>query len=131
MTYLLIGIGNAGVAILDPLLEYKEIKSAKPIVIKHQAGNDIENKISATLKEAKDISFTFLFAGLGDSNIMPRIAETLSGQGQKVVLVAVLPASRREKKEVLIDAYYAMENLKEHVNTFMLVDNQKIAHLPN
>ncbi len=131
MPYLLIGIGNAGGAILEPLLEYKEVKSAKPIVIKHQAGNDIDNKIRATVKEAKDLKFTFLFAGLSDSNIIPQIAETLSGQGLKVVLVAVLPAERREKKEVLIDAYYAMENLKEHVNTFMLVDNQKIAHLPN
>lgn len=131
MAYLLIGIGNAGGAILDPLLEYKEIKSAKPIVIKQQAGNDTANKISAALKVVKDIKFAFLFAWLSDSNITPQIAETLSGQKIKVVLVGVLPAERREKKEVLIDAYYAMENLTEHVNTFMLVDNQKIAHLPN
>lgn len=131
MAYLLIGIGNAGVAILDPLLEYKEIKNAKPIVIKSQPDGDTANKISAALKEAKDIKFAFLFAGLGDSNIITPIAETLSGQKIKLVLVGVLPAERREKKEVLIDAYYAIENLKEHVNTFMLVDNQKIAHLPN
>lgn len=131
MAYLLTGIGNAGGAILDPLLDYKEIKSAKPIVIKSQPDGDTANKIVAALKVVKDIKFAFLFAGLSDSNIIPEIAETLSRQKIKVALVAVLPAERREKKEVLIDAYYAIENLTEHVNTFMLVDNQRIAHLPN
>jgi hypothetical protein len=131
MTYLLIGIGKAGGAILEPLLEYKEIKSAKPIVIKSQPDANTSNKIEAALKEVKDVKFAFLFAWLSDSKIIPHIAETLSRREIKVVLVGVLPAERREKKEVLIDAYYAIENLKEHVKTFVLVDNQKIAHLPN
>ncbi|RCV63584.1 Cell division GTPase FtsZ [Methanophagales archaeon] len=131
MTYLLIGIGNAGGAILEPLLEYTEIKNANPIVIKSQPDADTANKIDAALKEVKNIKFAFLFAWFGDNSIIPQIAETLSGREIKVVFVGVLPAERREKREVLIDAYYAMENLTEHVNTFMLVDNQKIAHLPN
>ncbi len=33
MTYLFIGIGNAGGAILNALLEYNEVRRAKPIVI--------------------------------------------------------------------------------------------------
>ncbi len=131
MAYLLLGLGNAGGAILDPLLEYKEVKSAKPIVMKHQPDGDTANKIATALKGVKDVKFTFLFTWLGDSSITPQIAETLSEQKKKVVLVGVLPAERRQKKEVLIDAYYALENLKEYVNTFVLVDNQKIAHLPN
>jgi hypothetical protein len=131
MTYLLVGIGKTGGAILNPLLEYKEVKSAKPIVIKPQPGGDKVNKIEAALKVVKDVKFAFLFAGLGDSTIKPQIAEMLNGKKINVILVGVLPAERREKKEVSIDAYYAMENLKEHVNTFMIVDNQRIAHLPN
>ena len=137
MTYLFIGIGNAGGAILNALLEYKEVRRAKPIVIKPKPEPEPEkesnkdDKIEATLKKVKGVEFAFLFSGLGDCNITPRIAETLTGLNIKVFLVAVLPANRREKREELINAYYSMEKLKEHVNSFIIVDNQRIAHLPN
>ncbi|MEA2033499.1 MAG: hypothetical protein U9N41_07960 [Euryarchaeota archaeon] len=133
MTHLFIGIGNAGGAILDALLEYKEVRRAKPIVIKPkpEKESDKDDKIEATLKKAKGIEFAFLFSGLGDCNITLHIAETLIGLNIKVFLVAILPANRREKREELINAYYSMEKLKEHVNSFIIVDNQRIAHLPN
>ena len=135
MTHLFIGIGNAGGAILDALLEYKEVRRAKPIVIKPklepEKESDKDDKIEATLKKVKGIEFALLFSGLGDCNIMPHIAETLTGLNIKVILVGVLPANRREKREELINAYYSMEKLKEHVNSFIIVDNQRIAHLPN
>jgi len=133
MTHLFIGIGNAGGAILDALLEYKEVRRAKPIVIKpkpeKESGKD--DKIEATLKKVKGIEFAFLFSGLGDCNITLHIAETLTGLNKKVFLVGVLPANRREKREELITAYYSMDKLKEHINSFIIVDNQRIAHLPN
>ncbi|MGB7532209.1 MAG: hypothetical protein WA977_04415 [Halobacteriota archaeon] len=135
MTYLFIGIGNAGGAILNALLEYKEVRRAKPIVIKPEPEPEKESnkddKIEETLKKVKGVEFAFLFSGLSDCNITPRIAETLIGLNVKIFLVGVLPATRREKREELINAYYSMEKLKEHVNSFIIVDNQRIAHLPN
>jgi len=135
MTHLFIGIGNAGGAILNALLEYKEVRRAKPIVIKPkpepEKESDKDDKIEATLKKVKGIEFAFLFSGLGDCNITLHIAETLIGLNIKVFLVGILPANRREKREELINAYYSMEKLKEHVNSFIIVDNQRIAHLPN
>ena len=137
MTHLFIGIGNAGGAILDTLLEYKEVRRAKPkpIVIKPKPESEKESgkddKIEATLKKVKGVEFAFLFSGLSDSDALPHIAETLTGLNIKVFLVAILPANRREKREEMINADYSMEKLKEHVNSFIIVDNQKIAHLPN
>jgi hypothetical protein len=133
MTHLFIGVGNAGGAILDALLEYKEVRRAKPMVIKpkpeKESGKD--DKIEATLKKVKGVEFAFLFSGLSDSDALPRIAETLTGLNIKVFLVVVLPATRREKREEMINADYSMEKLKEHVDSFIIVDNQRIAHLPN
>ncbi|MBA7516870.1 Tubulin-like protein CetZ [subsurface metagenome] len=135
MKHLFIGIGNAGGAILDALLEYKEVRRAKPVVIKpkreEKSGN--VDKIEAKFKtQGKSVDSAFLFAGLSDSNnIMPRIAEMLTGLNKKIFLVGVLPANRKEKREEIINAYYSMEKLKEHVNSFIIVDNQRIAHLPN
>jgi hypothetical protein len=131
MTYLFIGIGNAGGAISDALLEYRGVKRLKPTVLKINPERDKEDKIEVTLKEIKGVEFALLFSGLGQSTITPRIAEILAGQNIKIILVGILPASRREKRERLINAYYSMEKLKEHVNSFIIIDNQRIAHLPN
>jgi len=133
MAHLFIGIGNAGGAILNALLEYKEVRRAKPIVFMPEPGKESgkNDKIEGTLKEEKGIELAFLFSGLGDNNITLHIAETLAGLNIKIFLVGVLPANRREKREELINAYYSMEKLTEHVNSFIIVDNQRIAHLPN
>jgi len=134
MKHLFIGIGNAGGAILDALLEYKEVRRAKPIVLKLKPGKERNkvDKIGAKLKkQTKGVKFAFLFAGLSDSNIMPRIAEMVAEQNIKIFYVGVLPANRKEKREEIIDAYYSMEKLRVHVNSFIIVDNQRIAHLPN
>ncbi len=133
MTRLFIGIGNAGRAILNALLEYKEVRRTKPMVIKPESGKerDKEDKIATTVKKEKGIEFAFLFSGLGVRNTTLHIAETLTGLNIKIFLVGVLPAKRREKREELINAYHSMEKLKEHVNSFIIVDNQRIAHLPN
>ncbi len=133
MTRLFIGIGNAGGAILDALLEYKEVRRTKPMVIKSESGKerDKEDKIVARVKKVKGIEFAFLFSALGVRNTTLHIAETLTGLNIKIFLLGILPAKRREKREELINAYYSMEKLKEHVNSFIIVDNQRIAHLPN
>ncbi len=131
MTYLFIGIGNAGEANLDALLDYKAVRKAKPVVLKTKPERDEEDKIEGTLKNIKDVDVAFLFSGLGDSDITPRIAEILTGLNVQIFLVGILPANRREKREKLIKAYNSMEQLKEHVNTFLIVDNERIAHLPN
>lgn len=136
MTYLFIGIGNAGGAILDALLEYKEIRRAKPIVInpKPEKKGGKADKIEAKLKKqvkGKSVNFAFLFAGLSDSNIASPIPGILTELNIKMVLVGVLPANRREKREEIINAAYSMEKLKEHVKSFIIADNQRIAHLPN
>jgi len=131
MTYLFIGIGNAGEAISDALLDYKVVKRAKPIVLKTNPERDKEDTIKGTLNEIKGVDFAFLFSSLSNGNITPLIAEILAGRNIKIVLVGVLPASRREKRENLINAYHSMEKLKEHVNSFIIIDNQRLAHLPN
>ena len=131
MTYLFIGIGNAGGAISDALLDFKVVKRAKPIVLKTNPERDKEDTIKGTLNEIKGVDFAFLFSSLSNGNITPLIAEILAGRNIKIVLVGVLPASRREKRENLINAYHSMEKLKEHVNSFIIIDNQRLAHLPN
>jgi len=131
MTHLFIGIGDAGEAILEALLGYKAVRRAKPIVLKTKPESAKEDKIEETLRNIKDVDVAFLFSGLGDSDITPRIAEILSGLNIPIVLVGIVPAKRREKREKLINAYHSMERLKEHVSTFLIVDNERIAHLPN
>lgn len=131
MTYLFIGIGKAGGAISDALLEYRGVRRLKPTVLKTDPERDKEDKIEATLKELKGVEFALLFSGLSNGTITPRIAEILAGQSIKIILLGILPASRREKREKLIQAYHSMEKLKEHVKSFIIVDNQRIAHLPN
>jgi len=133
MTHLFIGIGNAGGAILNALLEYKEVKRAKPIVIKSKSkpGKESNKEDKIEIKKEKGIEFAFLFSVLGDCDATIHIAEMLADLTIKIFLVGVLPAKRREKREELINAYYSLEKLKEHVNSFIIVDNQRIAHLPN
>jgi len=131
MTHLFIGIGDAGEAILEALLGYKAVRRAKPIVLKTKPESAKEDKIEETLRNIKDVDVAFLFSGLGDSDITPRIAEILSVLNIPIVLVGIVPAKRREKREKLINAYHSMERLKEHVSTFLIVDNERIAHLPN
>jgi hypothetical protein len=131
MTCLIIGIGNAGGKISDALLEHKEVRKTQPIVLKTTPESDKENKIEGSLRGIKGVDFAFLFSGLSEGIITPRIAEILAGRNIKVFLVGILPATRREKRENLISAYHSLEKLKEHVNTFIIVDNQRIAHLPN
>jgi hypothetical protein len=128
MTHLFIGIGKAGGAILDALLEYKEVRRAKPMVIKPKSEKE-EDKIE--IKKEKGIEFAFLFSALGDCDTTIHIAEILADLNIKIFLVGVLPAKRREKRAEQINAYYSLEKLKEHVNSFIIVDNQRIAHLPN
>ena len=133
MTHLFIGIGDAGEAILEALLGYKAVRRAKPIVLKTKPESAKEDKIEETLKSSikEDVDVAFLFSGLGDSDLTPRIAEILTGLTIPIVLVGIVPAKRREKSEKLITAYHSLDRLKEHVNTFLIVDNERIAHLPN
>ena len=131
MTYLFIGIGNAGGAISDALLAHKEVRSAKPIVLRITPERDKGNKLDETLKELKGVDFAFVFSALSESAITPHVAEILAGRKIKQFLVGILPATRREKREKLKQAHYSMEKLKEHVNAFLIVDNQRLAHLPN
>jgi hypothetical protein len=131
MTYLFIGIGDAGEANLEALLGYRAVRRAKPVVLKTKPESDKEDKIEGTLKNIKDVDVAFLFSGLGDSDLTPRIAEILTGLNIPTFLVGILPANRRGKREKLITAYHSLDQLKEHVNTFLIVDNERIAHLPN
>ena len=132
MTHLFIGIGDAGEAILDALLGYKAVRRAKPVVLKTTPESATEDKIEDNLKSGrKDVEVAFVFSGLGDTDITPRIAELLAGLSIPIVLVGIVPAKRREKSEKLITAYHSLEKLEEHVNTFLIVDNERIAHLPN
>ncbi len=130
MTHLFVGLGNAGSAILNALLEYKEVKKAKPIVIMSQSESD-NAKIEAPLESAKSVDFAFLFASFSDSSISHHVAEILSAQNIKTLFWGVLPASRREEEKAIISAYQSLEKLKEYVNSFIIVDNQRIAHHPN
>ena len=131
MTYLFIGIGNAGEAISDALLDYKVVRRLKPIVLKTVPERAKEGTIEATITEIKGVEFAFLFSDLSNDNISPHLAELLAGRTIKIILVGILPANRREKRVNLKNVYYLMDKLKEHVTSFILVDNQRIAHLPN
>ncbi len=131
MTHLFIGIGNAGGAISDAVLHHKAVRRAKPIVLKITPERDKEDTLEGTLKDLKGVDFAFVFAALSESTITPRIAEMLAERNLKIMLVGILPAKRREKRETLKQAYDSMDKLREHVNTFLIVDNQRLAHLPN
>ena len=131
MTYLFIGSEDAGGAILDALLKYREIKRTKPLVISVKSEPGEEKKLEEQLKTTKQVDLAFLFAELGDNDVTPRLAEILAGKKLKTVLVGILPASRREQQEKEINAYHSIEKLREHVSSFLIVDNQRIAHLPN
>ncbi len=129
MAYLLAGVGTAGNAILKSVLSYKEVKRDKPVVLK--LGEDAGNRIDRELTRASGTDFGLVFSELNDSDVSHRVAGQLHEHGIKQLFIGVLPARRRQKSENIISAFYALEKLKEYVNTFILVDNQRIAHLPN
>ena len=131
MKPLFVGIGNAGSAILNALLEYKEVKKVKPIVILPKSKGGEEDTVAATRTAAKSVEFAFLFAGFSDSDITASVVELLDEQNIKTLFFGILPANRREEREEILSAYQSLENLKEYTNPFIIVDNQKIAHHPN
>jgi hypothetical protein len=131
MTHLFIGLGHAGEAILDALLDYRAVKRARPIVLTADPENEKDDRTVETLKTLKGIDFALIFSGLEESDLTPRIAENLTGLNIPSLLVGVVPAKRREKSEKLTAAYRSLERLKEHVRTVLIVDNERIAHLPN
>jgi len=128
MAYLFIGIGSSGTAILNSVLEYKEIRRDKPIVIRLRSDKEW-NK--ARIGREKGADFAFVISELNDGDEVSRAAAMLSESGIKTLFVGVLPAMRRQKSENLINAFYTLEKLKEYINSFIIVDNQRIAHLPN
>ncbi|MGC9443334.1 MAG: hypothetical protein ACP5E9_00135 [Candidatus Methanospirareceae archaeon] len=129
MTHLFIGLGPAGEAILDALVGYRAVKKARPMVLSVDRENS--NRTVETLKTLKGIDFALFFAGLGGSDLAPRITELLTELDIPCVLVGIVPAKRREKTEKLTAAYRSLEQLEEHVRTVLIVDNERIAHLPN
>lgn len=136
MRYLLVGLGNAGNAILNALLEYKEIKSAKPkpVIILLRSESEGVDKIATALERAKGggVDFALLFTGFSNSNNSNiSAAEILNDQKIKTLFIGILPANRREEQEEIVSAYSSLEKLKAHVNSFIIVDNQRIAHHPN
>jgi len=128
MAYFFIGIGSSGTAILNSVLEYKEIRRDKPIVIRLRSDKEW-NK--ARIGREKGADFAFVISELDDGDEVSRAAAMLSESGIKTLFVGVLPAMRRQKSENLINAFYTLEKLKEYINSFIIVDNQRIAHLPN
>jgi len=131
MTHLFIGIGNAGGAISDAVLTHKAVRRAKPLALKITPERDKVDTLEGTLKELKGVEFAFVFSALSESTVTPHIAELLDERNLNVLLVGILPATRREKREHLMQAYHSMDKLKEHVTAFLIVDNQRLAHLPN
>jgi hypothetical protein len=131
MTHLFIGSGPAGEAILDALLDYKAVKRARPRVLTADPENENGDRAEETLKALKGIDFALILSGLEGSDLIPRIAEILTGLNIPILLVGVIPAKRRERSEKLAAAYRSLERLEEHVRTVLIVDNERIAHLPN
>jgi len=130
MTHLFVGLGNAGSGILNALWEYKEVRRTKPIVIMPKSGNGETDKIEAMLKNAKEVDLAFILSGFSDSSNITA-AELLADRCKKPLFIAVLPANRREERDAIISSYHSLDTLKEHVKSFILVDNQRIAHHPN
>jgi len=131
MPPLFIGLGTAGEAMLDALLEYRAVRRAKPQVLRSGNEREGEDGVARALASIKGAEFALLFSALGTSDRPPRIAEQVKGLNIPLLLVGIVPATRREEQETLIGAYHALEQLKEHVRTFLIVDNERIAHLPN
>ncbi|HDS45112.1 MAG TPA: hypothetical protein ENN68_03310 [Methanomicrobia archaeon] len=129
MTILFIGLGPAGAAIRDALLDYRAVKRARPLVLTADPENG--NRTVEALKTVKGIDFALLFSSLGGSDQTSRIAEFLTGLNIPCFLVGIVPAKRREKSEKLAAAYQSLEQLEKHVRTVLIVDNERIAHLPN
>ncbi len=136
MTYLCLGIGPAGSGILGDVLAYKEVRRDRPVLIRLRGGNGGEykeyNKIKERLRRAKDAGADFILVSAELSgDVVHRIAALISEMELKALFITVLPAKRRQRSENLITAFYTLEKLKEFVNSFIIVDNQRIAHLPN
>ncbi|MBN1456111.1 MAG: hypothetical protein JW945_07675 [Methanomicrobia archaeon] len=131
MTHLFIGLGTAGEAILAALLDYRAVKRARPVVLTADLENEQDNRTAETIKTLNGIDFALIFSGLEQSDLTPRIAELLTELNIPCLLVGVVPAKRREKSEKLTAAYQSLEQLAKHVRTVLIVDNERIAHLPN
>ena len=131
MTYLFIGREDAGGAILDALLTYREVRSIKPLVITFTSARGDEKKLEEALKTAKQVDLALLFTELAGDDVTPRLAALLARKKLTTVLVGVLPASSREQREQGLKAYQSLEELREHVRSFFIIDHQRIAHLPN
>jgi len=131
MTHLFIGLGPAGEAILDALLNYRAVKRARPMVLTADPENAKDDRTAETIKTLKGIDFALIFSGLGESDLTPRIAGLLTELNIPIFLVGVVPAKRREKSEKLTAAYRSLERLEKHVRTVLIVDDERIAHLPN
>lgn len=131
MPPLFIALGTTGEAMLDALLEYKAVRRAKPQVLRSGTEREGEDSVAGALTTLTGAEFALLFSALGTSDRPPRIAEQVNGLNIPLLLVGILPATRREQHETLSGAYQALEQLKEHVRTFLIVDNERIAHLPN
>ncbi len=131
MPPLFIGLGTAGEALLGALLEYRAVRRAKPQVLRTVDDREGEDGVAGALARLKGAEFALLFSALGASDRPPRIAEQVNGLNIPVMFVGIVPATRREQHETLSGAYHALEQLKEHVRTVLIVDNERIAHLPN
>lgn len=86
-------------------------------------------------QKEEHIPFSLIFTGFGGGTgcgISPYIAKALkelSGGLMKVVIIGVLPAAR-DKLEAW-NARYGINKLKEFADSFIIVDNQRIAYRPD
>lgn len=127
-----IGFGKNPVRASEVIEEhYESILSALEKLVKIE----ITKTKSQEEKKEEYIPFSLIFTGLGGGTgcgISPYIAKALkelSKGGMKVIIIGVLPAAG-DKLEAW-NTWYGINKLKEFADSFILVDNQRIAYRPD
>jgi cell division GTPase FtsZ len=129
---LIIGIGGAGNQLLEALLRYhpKIEKIADEIRIDTESAEK-EGLLKKQL--GRGVKNVFLFAGLG-GEVGGRVTVDLAGLLKAAELspyvVGIIPASRRADRDSINLAYKALNELKTKANGVIIVDNEKLSHLP-
>jgi len=129
---LIAGIGTAGDRLLDALWHYhpemKNIADRVTIGIKSPENEELLKK---HLKNG--VKNVFLFAELGDEvggRMTLDLAKIAKDAGFPVYVVGIIPAARRTDRDSIDLAFNALTELRNLVKGVIVVDNEKLAHLP-
>ena len=129
---LIAGIGTAGGRLLDALWRYHPgmKKIADSVTISHKSPEN-EELFKKHLKNG--VKNVFLLAGLGGEiggTVTLDLAKIAKDAGFHRYVVGIIPATRRTDRDSINRAFKALNELKTRANGVIIVDNEKLSHLP-